>query len=231
MLHEFMNQNLFLYAMLAAGAVSLWCMFWTSHFYNRAIRDFMHMDKPKSKWTKSVLGQLEGRKSRLSNPEAFVQAKLIEGKTGGLYVYQMNRVYVYMIGVCLFCALAASYAAYQFGAEKILLYRNLIISGIVIAGIFLMRQILMISGKEQMLMERWLDYLENQFEYPQIPKVSEAEIPEAVPRPVLDAQEEERIAKVREGIRQTAATDSKFSHLLTPEEEDVMREVIREYLT
>lgn len=38
-------------------------------------------------------------------------------------------------------------------------------------------------------------------------------------------------AQVTEGIRQTAASSSKFSQFLTPEEEDIMREVIKEYLT
>ena len=41
---------------------------------------------------------------------------------------------------------------------------------------------------------------------------------------------EELIDKVTEGIRQTAASETKFSHMLTPEEEHIMREVIREYL-
>ena len=42
---------------------------------------------------------------------------------------------------------------------------------------------------------------------------------------------EELINRVTEGIQQTAASGTKFSHMLTPEEDHIMREVIREYLT
>ena len=55
-------------------------------------------------------------------------------------------------------------------------------------------------------------------------------------KPVPDEQalkeqtREELIDKVTEGIRQTAASETKFSHMLTPEEEHIMPEVIREYL-
>ena len=48
---------------------------------------------------------------------------------------------------------------------------------------------------------------------------------------VREQTREELIDRVTEGIRQTASSETKFSHTLTPEEEHIMREVIREYLT
>ena len=38
------------------------------------------------------------------------------------------------------------------------------------------------------------------------------------------------INTLRPQVVQTAASETKFSHMLTPEEEHIMREVIREYL-
>jgi len=45
-----------------------------------------------------------------------------------------------------------------------------------------------------------------------------------------DPEKEARISKVREGIRQTAAAESRFAGMLTPEEEKLMREIISEYV-
>ena len=48
---------------------------------------------------------------------------------------------------------------------------------------------------------------------------------------IRDSPEKEaRISKVREGIRQTAAAESRFAGMLTPEEEKLMREIISEYV-
>ena len=53
------------------------------------------------------------------------------------------------------------------------------------------------------------------------------EIPESADS---DPEKEARISKVREGIRQTAAAESRFAGMLTPEEEKLMREIISEYV-
>lgn len=230
MLRELMNQNLFLYAMLAAGITGVWCLFWTSRFYNCAIRDFMRLPEPKSKWMKSVLEQLGERKKKLSDPEAFIHARLIEGKTAGLYLYRIRHVYGYMIGVCLFCLPVVAYTANRTGADPAVVYRHLAVGGAVVAGLLFLRQIFALSMKEETVVQGWLDYLENQYEF-QSEEACKTPVKEPVQAAALSAEDEERIARVEEGIRQTAAAESKFSHLLTPEEEDVMREVIREYLT
>ena len=45
--------------------------------------------------------------------------------------------------------------------------------------------------------------------------------------PVL---QEEVVDKITSSIRQTAASGSHFSKMLTPEEEEIMREIIREFM-
>ena len=45
--------------------------------------------------------------------------------------------------------------------------------------------------------------------------------------PVL---QEEMVEKITASIRQTAATGSHFSKMLSPEEEEIMREIIREFM-
>ncbi|MDD7220110.1 MAG: hypothetical protein PUI16_09050, partial [Clostridia bacterium] len=45
-----------------------------------------------------------------------------------------------------------------------------------------------------------------------------------------EAEQEEIIDHITDSIRQTAASGSHFSRMLTPEEEKIMREVIREFM-
>lgn len=72
-----------------------------------------------------------------------------------------------------------------------------------------------------MILDGLTDYIEN--------RTVSAEKPEVVP--VEKEDRDSLAAQVTEGIRQTAASSTKFSQFLTPEEEDIMREVIKEYLT
>ena len=54
------------------------------------------------------------------------------------------------------------------------------------------------------------------------------EIP--APKRTDPALQEEMVEKITSSIRQTAATGSHFSKMLTPEEEEIMREIIREFM-
>lgn len=51
--------------------------------------------------------------------------------------------------------------------------------------------------------------------------------PITVANPVL---QDEMVDQIARSIRETAAVGSRFSKLLTPEEEELMREVIREFM-
>ena len=45
-----------------------------------------------------------------------------------------------------------------------------------------------------------------------------------------EAEKEEIVEHIAESIRQTAAAGSHFSRMLTPEEQEIMREIIREFM-
>ena len=87
--------------------------------------------------------------------------------------------------------------------------------------LLLLRPFLGFGQKEDMILDGLTDYIENRT------------IPEKKAEVVSELKEDRDslAAQVTEGIRQTAASSSKFSQFLTPEEEDIMREVIKEYLT
>ena len=80
--------------------------------------------------------------------------------------------------------------------------------------LLLLRQALDFSYKEELVMASLADYVE---------QVRTAEKPDQV-------LQEEIVDKITRSIRQTAATGSHFSKMLSPEEEEIMREIIREFM-
>ncbi len=87
--------------------------------------------------------------------------------------------------------------------------------------LLLLRQALDFSYKEELVMASLADYVEQVRTW--VEEVPVAEKPD----PVL---QEEIVDKITRSIRQTAATGSHFSKMLSPEEEEIMREIIREFM-
>ena len=90
----------------------------------------------------------------------------------------------------------------------------LYVGAIVPAALLLLRQALDFTYKEELIMNTLSDYVE---ETPAAGKSDEA-------------SREEIVEHIAESIRQTAAAGSHFSRMLTPEEEEIMREIIREFM-
>ena len=86
--------------------------------------------------------------------------------------------------------------------------------------LLLLRQALDFSYKEELVMASLADYVEQVRTWVE-------DVPVAEPDPVL---QEEIVDKITRSIRQTAATGSHFSKMLSPEEEEIMREIIREFM-
>ena len=87
--------------------------------------------------------------------------------------------------------------------------------------LLLFRQALDFSYKEELVMSTLADYVEQMRTWvEEIPAAKKAD-------PVL---QEEVVDKITSRIRQTAASGSHFSKMLTPEEEEIMREIIREFM-
>ena len=97
----------------------------------------------------------------------------------------------------------------------------LYVGAIIPASLLLLRQALDFTYKEELLMNTLSDYVEHVRTWVE-------EVP-AEKKP-NEAAKEEIIDHIAESIRQTAAAGSHFSRMLTPEEEEIMREIIREFM-
>ena len=238
MLQTCMNQNLFLYAMIAAGIAGVWCLFWSNHFYSKAIKDLRRLDKPRLKWTGRLLQTVKERKEPIANLGAFLRSQVARGRSAGIGV-QALKAWSQNAAAVTFAILAFSILVmYLYEYETYLWVQYAVAGGVIICGLLLLRINFDFSGKEEILLDGWTDYLENEMQGKKqpayAPMTGEVREKGKTDAPVREtsrnAKEEEQISQVREGIRQTAAADSRFSGMLTPEEEKLMREIIREYI-
>lgn len=87
--------------------------------------------------------------------------------------------------------------------------------------LLLLRQALDFTYREDLVMNSLADYVEQMRAWVEdVPDTQKSD-------PVL---QDEVVERITASIRQTAATGSHFSKMLTPEEEEIMREIIREFM-
>lgn len=88
-------------------------------------------------------------------------------------------------------------------------------------ALLLLRRALDFAYKEELVMNSLADYVEQVRTWVE-------EVPESKKTdPVL---QDEVVERITASIRQTAATGSHFSKMLSPEEEEIMREIIKEFM-
>ena len=140
-------------------------------------------------------------------------------KTRDRLLNRMNRMVWYpsLLSIALLGAAFWFFNRNQEGLSLGYLY----VGAIIPAALLLLRQALDFTYKEELLMNTLADYVEQVRTWVE-------EIP--APAKVDEAEKEEIVEHIAESIRQTAAAGSHFSRMLTPEEQEIMREIIREFM-
>ena len=108
--------------------------------------------------------------------------------------------------------------------------RYLYLGTLIPVGLMVLRQALDFAYREELVMNSLADYIlsvKTRREENIIARKAEPVVQPAKVDPVL---QEEMVEKITASIRQTAATGSHFSKMLSPEEEEIMREIIREFM-
>ena len=140
-------------------------------------------------------------------------------KTRDRLLNRMNRMVWYP---CLLSTALLGVAFWFFNRnQEGLSLGYLYVGAIIPAALLLLRQALDFTYKEELLMNTLADYVEQVRTWVE-------EIP--APAKVDEAEKEEIVEHIAESIRQTAAAGSHFSRMLTPEEQEIMREIIREFM-
>ena len=142
-------------------------------------------------------------------------------KTRDRLLHRMNRLVWYpalfstgLLGVSFYFITVLKI---EEGLPLVYLY----VGAIVPVALLLLRQGLDFSYKEELVMNTLVDYVDELKSWvKELPETKKTD-------PVL---QEEVVDRITDSIRQTAATGSHFSKMLTPEEEKIMREIIREFM-
>lgn len=87
-------------------------------------------------------------------------------------------------------------------------------------GLLLLRQALDFSYKEELILGSLSDYIQEARE-----EMEEREIEEIPPQ-----AQDEIVEHITRSIKESAVTKGRYSQLLTPEEEEIMRDVIKEFM-
>lgn len=136
-------------------------------------------------------------------------------------LHRMNRFVWYPALLCTGILGASLYFATILDLKEGLPLTYLYVGAVVPVALLLLRQGLDFSYKEELVMSTLADYVEQMRTWvEEIPAAKKSD-------PIL---QEEIVDKITSSIRQTAASGSHFSKMLSPEEEEIMREIIREFM-
>lgn len=216
------NHALFYGIALLTSVGAIWLLL-VNAFYDRTIRDMGRMDDPKSRWMKEFLKNYQMKtlkNERIQNAEAFIRTQMIKGKSFGVFVYRLRRWSGYCGITSIVLMGVGLYGSYLHSYTDIVRYQYLMAGAISAMVLLLIRPFLCFTQKEDMILDGLTDYIENHEIIASRPEIAVAQQPDC----------DSLVNQVTEGIRQSASESSRFSQMLTPEEEDLMREVIKEYL-
>lgn len=216
MLETIMNLDLLLYGMAffcAAGAVGML----TTHLsYRRIMRS-----------TKEKIPALKERWLEM-------------WKTRDRLLSRMNRFVWYPSLLCTGLLILAVFLNAQLPAGAGLSLNYLYLGTAVPLVLLLLRQGLDFTYREELLLRSLQDYVgqvkagEGLMTEPDIPGKGAAHgeiMADPADRKLEEAiRKEAAIDHITESIRQTAAAGSHFKNMLTPEEEEIMRDIIREFI-
>ena len=108
--------------------------------------------------------------------------------------------------------------------------RYLYLGTVIPVGLMILRQALDFAYREELVMNSLADYILSVKTRREETVTSRKSEPVVQPVKVDPVLQEEMVEKITASIRQTAATGSHFSKMLSPEEEEIMREIIREFM-
>jgi hypothetical protein len=162
------------------------------------------------------------RRMKNTNPLTTLKEKWINlWKTRDRLLHRMNRLVWYPSLLCILLLGAALLLNRGLNLQEGLPLLYLYLGAAIPVVLLLLRQALDFSYKEELVLSSLSDYME------QLRNWAE-EIPAS--KRTDPALQEEVVEKITSSIRQTAASGSHFSRMLSPEEEEIMREIIREFM-
>lgn len=203
--------------------------------------------------------QLRNNNTEVKNPEIFIEKRIKGRKVGAISLHRMKGIVWYTSVLSLAFMGLALFNAYKEGTWKITEFFSqptIVFTGLGVPIVLIaIRQLLGISFKEESIRNELLDYIENNRQIP-VQKAAERPKPVVIEPPKQEepvnarkskiktarvvgtsnkkegtVQTDQVVEQIAKGIKETAATNGKYTHLLSKEEQDIVRDVIKEFLT
>ncbi|HJC11127.1 MAG TPA: hypothetical protein H9935_10010 [Candidatus Blautia merdigallinarum] len=240
-----------------ACLMGLFCLISMLAVYNsnkRVLKDLKQPGEEKDKWLMAFM--LEHQKllkenTRIHNPSVYVVKRMRGRKIGPWSIRQMKNIsWGTFILSFLFAGLQILYAwppqtgliTISFLGRETTVFTFSMVAGIC-TEVFLLalRMVMGIGYQEDVIETSLLDYVENRWREPA--KIIPLENARSSNARVQKKKEKEKdtqasrdsrdkaARQMEQGILEAAATDSRYSHLLNKEEEAIVKDVIKEFLT
>lgn len=247
-----MEHLIYYYGACLMGLLSLVSMLAVYNSNKRVLGDLQRPAETRDKWLGSFVQEhqkLLKENTEIHNPSVYVIKRMRGRKIGPCSMRQVKGIsWGTFILSFLFIGIQALYLL-QKGIENIrvpftgstLPAMNLtIITGISMGIILLAVRLLMGTGyQEEEIETELLDYVENKWKEPA--KIIPMENPRSFSgketksgrkkEPAAQEAKEKALRQMEQGILEAAATDSRYSHLLNKEEEAIVKDVVKEFLT
>ena len=224
MLHFMMTNQYFYYGIIAAGVLGLLSTVLTGLYYRMIVRDLKRVRKPKGKWMRSFVTELDNRKmlqQNMQNADAFIRSRLASGKLFRISVgslHSFTNLMTFIVAVLTGLAVYATFTGHMDLTTRL----SYLAGGASVCAVLLLFPILTGNArKSELILDSLTDYIENC-------RPGQAPVAETVTEPVKE--KEPMLDQIVAGIRQSAAAGTKFAGLLSKDEEHILREVIREYM-
>lgn len=224
MLHNMMTNQYFYYGIIAAGVLGLLGAILSDLYYRMILRDLKRVRKAKGKWMKSFVTELDNRRTlhqEMENADAFIRSRLAEGQILRIGIGSWHSFTNFMTFACACITGLAVYATFRYPMDLTTRLTYLAGGAAVCAVLLVLPVLFGTSRKAEHILDSLTDYIENR-RHGQAPADVKAVEPVKDREPVLE--------QIVSGIRQSAAAGTKFSGLLSKDEEKILREVIREYM-
>ncbi len=205
MLERIMDMHILLYLMAVLGPAGAVGMLAEHLAYRRIMRKTKAVTNLKEKWLNlwKTRDRLLGRMN--------------------LMVWMPSLLSVFCLGLALF------FNSRLEASEGIPL-QYLYLGTAVPVTLLVLRQALDFTYREELVMNSLADYILQAKSRNEEAPAARKYVPASSARKTDPVLREEMVEHITASIRQTAATGSHFSKMLSPEEEEIMREIIREFM-
>ncbi len=168
-----------------------------------------------------IVNRTYKRKVRLADQITHLKEKWLNlWRSRDILLHRMNRWVWYPSLACIFFLGLAVILSSRSGPQDGVALRYVYAGIMVPLGLLLLRQALDISYREELLADSMADYMEQARDI-----MEEKQVEEIPPR-----ARDEMVDHITRCIKESAATRGKFGQMLSPEEEAIMREVIKEFM-